>query len=172
MKSLIKKVTDLDEYEVYLYTPTLTKPFYVNLEPISFRKRIRFLIAYFAGYKVFYLFHMERIIGYCLVQNGRDPRYRFASKRDVIVGPYFIIEEYRGRKLSIKLLKYILQESGLNFENAYDYIHKENIPSIKASQAVGFKYMCDANVTKFMRRLKTCKNGGEYAIFRFTKSQH
>ena len=62
---------------------------------------------------------------------------------------------------------YILKHSGLEFECAYDYISKDNLPSIKASEAVGFKYMSDAIITKFTRNIKLCENKGQYEILMY-----
>lgn len=166
----LKKVSDKGSYEIYQYSPTLFKPFYVELEKVSLRRRIRFMIAFFVGYSVFYLVKDGRYAGYCLVQSGKDSRYKFATENDIIVGPYYISEQYRGQKLSIELLKFILNDSDLNYNNAYDYIDKENLPSLKASKAVGFKHMTDANVTKYTRRLKICKNKGQYAILVYKNS--
>jgi len=165
----IEKVFEQDFYEYYKYSPTLFKPFYVNLEKLTFKRRIRLIFAFFVGYSVYYLAKNGEFIGYCLVQSGKDRRYKFATDKDIIVGPYFIKEEHRGKKLSIELLNYVLKESELYFDKAYDYIHKENIPSIKASKAVGFQYMSDANITRYTRRLKLCENNGQYKIFMYQR---
>lgn len=163
----IEKVFEKNSYEYFKYTPTLLKPFYVNLERLTFRRRIRLIFAFFVGYTVYYLAKDGEYVGYCLVQSGKDRRYKFATEKDIIVGPYYIKEEYRGKKLSIELLNYILKESELYFDKAYDYINKDNIPSIKASKAVGFQYMSDANITKYTRRLKLCQNTGQYEIYMY-----
>lgn len=166
----IEKVFEKNLYEYYKYSPTLLKPFYVNLEKLTFKRRIRLIFAFFAGYSVYYLVKSGKYIGYCLVQSGKDRRYKFATEKDIIVGPYYINEEYRGKKLSIELLNYILKHSGLEFECAYDYISKDNLPSIKASEAVGFKYMSDAIITKFTRNIKLCENKGQYEILMYQRS--
>ncbi|NLD46026.1 MAG: hypothetical protein GX660_02340 [Clostridiaceae bacterium] len=170
MKSVIEKKASRDGLIYYEYKPSIIKQFYVDLETISLRRRVRLLMAYFAGYTVYYIAEGNEYVGYCLVQNGSDRRYTFATSEDIIVGPYFIREDYRGRKLSISLLKYVLYTAEINFKYAYDYIHKDNLPSIKASMAVGFKYMSDAKVSKLTRRISLCdSNTGEYLIFRLSK---
>ncbi|MDD4436540.1 MAG: hypothetical protein PHS04_00685 [Tissierellia bacterium] len=170
MKSAMDKKESRDGLTYYEYKPSIIKPFYINLEPISLRRRVRLLMAYFAGYTVYYIADENEIIGYCLVQSGSDRRYTFATHEDIIVGPYFIREDYRGHKLSISLLNYVLYESGLNFKFAYDYIHKNNTPSIKASQAVGFIYMNNAKISKLTRQISLCdSNAGDYLIFKLSK---
>lgn len=164
----MKKVYEENQMALYEYKPTMFKPFYKNLEPLTLRRRVRLFLAYFSGFKVYYLKYKNDYVGYCLVQSGKDSRYKFADEKDIIVGPYFIHEDYRGRKLSILLLEFILYKIGLNFRYAFDYIHKDNIPSIKASKAVGFQYYSDANVSKFFRRITLCSDShGEYYVFQY-----
>ncbi|QKY70307.1 hypothetical protein [Lentibacillus sp. CBA3610] len=166
----MQKVFEQGDISFYEYTPTIFKPFYVNLEPLTLKRRLRLLMAYFSGFKVFYLKYQGEYAGYCLVQSGRDNRYKFASKKDIMVGPYFICEGYRGKKLSVTLLEFILKRSNLEFANAYDYIQKDNIPSIKASEAVGFKYFSDANLSRYVRSIILCDSGqGDFVIYKYTK---
>lgn len=164
----MKQVYREDTFSIYEYRPTLFRPFYIKLEPLTFRRRIRFILAYFSGFKVYYLKEDDVIVGYCIVQSGKDRRYSFATQDDIIVGPYFIDEKYRGRKLSIFLLNFVLKKSGIKFKNAYDYIHKDNIPSIKASKAVGFTYYSDAKVSRYLRSITLYpQNKGDFVILRY-----
>ncbi|MFC7319289.1 GNAT family N-acetyltransferase [Halobacillus campisalis] len=166
----MKLLTEKEGLSFYLYKPTILKPFFKQLEPITLKRRIRLLLAYFTGYTVYYIGENNNLIGYCLVQNGKDNRYKFASEKDVIVGPYFIHEEYRGRKLSKILLEFILKQPELTFRYAYDYIHKDNIPSIKATEAVGFHYLSHAHISKFLRTIKLCEKGeGDYVVYKYIK---
>lgn len=170
MKSSMEKRASIDGLTYYEYKPSIIRPFYINMEPISLRRRVRLLMAYFVGFKVYYIAEGQEYIGYCLVQSGSDRRYTFATNEDIIVGPYFIREDCRGKKMSISLLKYVLDTAETNFKNAYDYIHKDNMPSIKASKAVGFKYMSGAKISKLTRQISLCdSNTGEYLIFRLSK---
>lgn len=167
----MKEVYRKDGFTFYEYSPSITKPFFINMEPLTIKRRIRLLSAYYSGYKVYYLRENDEYVGYCLVQSGSDIRYTFATDKDIMVGPYFIHEKHRGRKLSIFLLDYILKHSDIKFENAYDYIHKNNIPSIKASEAVGFKYFSDANLSKYLRSLNLSKSEkGEYVILKYSNN--
>lgn len=164
----MRKVYQEENFTFYEYTPTLFKPFYINLEPLTLRRRIRLFLAYFSGFKVYYLKENNQFVGYCLVQSGKDKRYNFANKDDIMVGPYFIDEKFRGRKLSVVLLNFVLNKAGIKFNNAYDYIHKGNIPSIKASEAVGFTYYSDANVSRYLRTITLCPpKKGDFVILRY-----
>jgi GNAT superfamily N-acetyltransferase len=108
MRSVMEKKASIDGLLYYKYTPSIFRPVYVNLEPLSLRRRVRLLMAHFAGYTVYYIAEGNEYVGYCVVQSGSDKRYIFATKEDIIVGPYFIREDYRGKKLSVSLLKYVL----------------------------------------------------------------
>ncbi|TWH79373.1 hypothetical protein [Sedimentibacter saalensis] len=164
----MKKIYEYNGFSFHEYNPTIFRPFYVNLEPISMRKRLRFLLAYFAGYKVYYMAKDDEYIGYCVVENGRDIRYKFATNKDILVGPYFVKEDYRGRKLSVMLLEVILHNIGLRYNYAWDYIKKTNIPSIKASSKVGLSYFSDATISSITRQLVLLQdNKGDYCIMRY-----
>src|SRR5699024_12015582 len=97
-------------YTIYEYNPTVFKPFHVNMEPLTWKRRIRLLMAITSGFKVYYLVDGENYTGYFIVQNCKDKRYKFATKNDILVGPYFVSEKYRGKKLSIFLLDFILKK--------------------------------------------------------------
>lgn len=169
----MKKVYEEENLTFYEYEPSIINPFYINLEPLTIKRRIRLLSAYFSGFKVYYIKEANNFVGYCLVQSGKDKRYSFAREGDIMVGPYFIHEDYRGRKLSKVLLEFVLKKSNIIYENAYDYIHKDNIPSIKASEAVGFSYFSDANISQYLRKLTLCPpQKGEYLILKYSKENN
>lgn len=166
----MKKVCKFDNLVLYEYTPTVLRPFFINMEPLSLKRRVRMLQAYFSGYKVYYLRQNDDYIAYCLVQSGRDNRYKFADENDIMVGPYFVSEKYRGQKLSITILNLILKHTDFKFQNAYDYIHEDNVPSIKASEAVGFQLLSRATLSKYTRAIKLTQNG-DYLIFKYESNK-
>jgi RimJ/RimL family protein N-acetyltransferase len=166
----LKFVCNISGYSFYEFRPTLLKLFYVNLEKLYLRKRLRFYLAYFTGYSVYYMKCEDEYVGYCVIANGKASRYRFADKDDIIIGPYYICDKFRGKKLSIFMIDTLLNQIGLQYKNAYDYIAKKNIPSIKASERVGFRYMSDATLSRFSRQIRLCDEGcGDYLIYRFSK---
>src|SRR5699024_358835 len=145
-------------------TPTMTKPFFMDLEKLTIRRRIRMLQAYLFGYRVYYLRENDEYVAYCLVQSGKDSRYKFATENDIMVGPYFVSEKHRGRRLSIILLELVLAQTSFKYNYAYDYIHEDNIPSIKASKAVGFEEYRRAIVNKYTRSLHIRDDGDYYIL--------
>src|SRR5690625_7967864 len=99
----MKKIYEEENFSLYEFKPSILKPFKINLEPLTLRRRIRVIKAYFTGFKVYYLKENGIYIGYRLVQNGKDNRYKFSASKDIIVGRYFLGENHRGQRLSVRL---------------------------------------------------------------------
>lgn len=167
MSDNFREVYSEGTLKIKLYTPSIVRLFGGKLRRLSFRQKIRFYINLIFGYRVYHLYEKNNEIGYCVVANGGSNRYPFASKDDIIVGPYFISEEYRGRKLSIYLVRICVSELENDYIAAYDFIRKDNIASIKTTEACDIEYFSDANYTKFLRILKPVNNhNGEFLIYR------
>ncbi len=163
--SFIKK----DDFEILEYTPTIFHLFYDRIEYISFQRKIRFLFEYFRGYKVYYLLANHTIVGYCVVSKGGG-RYAFASCNDIVVGPYYIIPKFRGKHYSEILLSELLNCDKYSKLTAYVWIRKNNIPSLKCSEKVGFCVNGEANIVGLLRKIKIVYDGsGEYYVFKYGK---
>ncbi|MDD2362488.1 MAG: GNAT family N-acetyltransferase [Oscillospiraceae bacterium] len=169
MLQKLKKICDVNSYTIYQYKPTVWKPLLIHMEAIYFRRRIRLFLECFAGNCVYYLVQNDCFIGYCVVSRGGTFRYQFSTKKDIIVGPYYISESHRGKRLSELLLTQVLAFWKENYEYAYDYIEKSNIASIKASQAVGLEIIQEVNITPFIRKL-VIDNEGEYYLLRMNNT--
>ena len=96
----IKKIYQINDLEWYRYEPSIFHPFYIEMEPTTIMRRIRFLIDYCYGYAVYYLKKGSEWIGYCTITNGKNPRFWFATDSDIVIGPYFIDEQFRGNGYS------------------------------------------------------------------------
>ncbi len=163
----MKEVYRSKAYTFYEYKPTVLRPFYMELEKLYLKRRLRLAIAYFSGYKVYYVKENERYVGYCVVSQGGASRYWFSNKADIIVGPYYICPEYRGRKLSELMLDVVLNRLNIDYACAYEYIAKNNRPSIKAAKSIGFYRIKEADVTPLLRNIRPRENGtGTYWIFK------
>lgn len=158
------------EYEVLKYSPSIIHPFYDNMDPLSLFSRIRFFIEYFYGYDVYYLKRDGIIVGYCTVSSGRNTRYWFADERDIIFGPYFIKEEYRGLGLSRILIDIVLNSLGINYRYAYDYIDNKNIPSIRVTQRLGGIKVFNVNINVITRQMRKSQTG-QYGIYRIAREK-
>lgn len=147
----------------------MCKPLYGNLHTIHFVRRMRFLLEYLhkGHYKVYYLKTGNEYVGYCVVTPG-GRRLGCSSRKDIVLGPYYISEVHRGKGLSKLLLRLTLEHCSYPYEDAYDWIHENNLPSIHASEAVGFKPCGRLNVVGLMRKLVVADNG-DNIIYRYKK---
>lgn len=158
--SLIKKVAEEGELSLWLFMPTLTKPLLCNFSPMSGVRRIRYLLEYLhtQHYKAFYLERVGELKGFCVAAPG-GRRLKCSTRNDIVLGPYYIDEAERGKGYSKELIRLVTENYGGPYRYAYDWIGKDNIPSIKASEAVGFVRYGELKIVSKLRRLVPV-NGG------------
>jgi len=99
MKYRLKTIYNDEFYSIKIFKPSIYSLFYGNLRRMNFHEKIRFFITLLSGYKIYYLFKGDEDIGYCVVSKGSNLRYPFATKKDIIIGPYFIKENHKGQFL-------------------------------------------------------------------------
>jgi len=168
MSTHFNEIFSDDIISIKLFKPSIFRLFGGKLRKLGLRQKIRFYLNLIRGYRVYHLFKNNIEIGYCVITNGGSRRYPFADKNDIIVGPYFIDEKYRGKKLSIFLVKKCLIDFEKNYIAAYDFIKKDNIISIKTTEASGFNYYSDAFYTKYLRVLKPMEDkSGTFLIYQY-----
>ena len=159
----MKKIFEENTFELFEYTPTPIKPFFIDMEPTTIMRRFRFLIDLFYGYKVYYLKKDGVIVGYCTITSGRNPRFWFAEKNDIIIGPYFVDDKYRRKGISTMMVDWVIYKGGLSWDKAYLYILNSNKPSIRVVEKLGGKLIFHVHNT-FYRKLVR-KELGEYGIY-------
>lgn len=157
------------EYKIYAYKPSLFRMFYRNYEKQTPQRFIRFLFELHKGYTVYYLEKDENIVAYSVVSKGGG-RYHFAENSDIVVGPYFVLEEYRGNHYSEILVSEILNHIETDYRYAFDWVKKTNEPSLKCSDRVGFRIVNTADIIPPLRKIVVRNNdSGEYYILRMKK---
>ena len=164
---LIKCVED-NEFSLYLYKPTLTKPLLFDFESMSLTRRVRYLLEYLRSehYKVFYLSVRDEFVGFCVVTPG-GRRLCYSSRDDIVLGPYYIDESKRGNGYSKELIRLVIENYGRPYHYAYDWIHKDNLPSIKASEACGFVRYGEIKIVGKLRRLVPVNGGGTSWVYQY-----
>ncbi|MBR0406934.1 MAG: GNAT family N-acetyltransferase [Clostridia bacterium] len=160
---MLKPVYEVDHFRVLKYEPTALNPFYVDMEPTTIMRRLRFLIDLKYGYSVYYLEKEGIMLGYCTITSGKNPRFWFADEKDIIIGPYYIDEKYRGYGYSTKLVDIVINKCETNWEKAYVYILNSNVPSIKVTEKVGGKLIFHVHNTFYRKLIKS--NNGEYGVY-------
>ncbi len=160
----IAKLNKIFEYDdgcsLYEYTPSLLHPLLFDYEPMKFVRRCRYFFEYMHldHYKVYYLSVKNDFVGFCVVSPG-GRKLKCSNKDDIILAPYFIEKSKRGQGYSKRLIMAVLNEYPNPYNCAFDWIMKTNIPSIRASEACGFKKIAELNVTGIMRKLCITDDG-------------
>jgi RimJ/RimL family protein N-acetyltransferase len=165
-KDKLRFITSIEGLDYYKYIPTFGKWLYKNYEHMHFRRWIRFLLEFYGKgkYVVYYIAKDSAILGYCLVAPG-GRRLKCSDQTDIVLGPYYILPGFRGRGYSKQLIRTVTEKLHGNYICAYDYIAKDNIPSLKATEACGFVKYGELKIVGLLRHL-VATSDGDYVIFR------
>lgn len=158
-----------NQYSLHEYRPTLVHPLAIDFEPLRIVRRFRFWFEILmGGYRVYYLAVDGEFVGYCVVTPG-GRRLSVSTKKDIVLGPYFVMPQHRGKGYAKMVVKMTLEHCSYEYECAFDWIHETNIPSIKTSEACGFvREGHRLNVVGFMRKL-VLNDKGDNIIFKYSK---
>ena len=153
---------------MYLYRPSLFRPLLADGEKIRPVRRLRFLYEYLhlGHYDVYYLADSGELAGYCVVTPG-GRRLKCSGKRDIVLGPYYVYEDMRGKGYSEIMISAVLRNYRRDYRCAFDWIAKDNIPSIKATKRCGFKKIGELRVVGKMRRLVMVRENGTSVVYRY-----
>lgn len=147
-----------ENFRVLKYKPTISNPLYKPSKPLTFSDKVSLFIDYIFGYTVYYIKNNNGIIGSCIVRNGKSPRFTFANKRDIIVGPCLIDEEYKGEGFDGKLITIILNNCEKNRKNAFILVDVSNRSCIKTVKRLGARLVCLA-CKMGLKRMRPDANG-------------
>lgn len=165
----LKLVDKEGAFSLYEYRPTVFRPLLVQFEPLRMIRRLRFLKEMLSGgYRVYYLVESDMLVGHCVLAPG-GRRLSISTKDDIVVGPYFVAPEHRGKGYAKVLVRMTLQSCSYKYKNAFDWIHKDNYASIKTTEACGFvQEENKLNVVGKTRKLVLGDNGS-YLIYKYTR---
>lgn len=163
----MKIVRNVGGVQLYEFEPSLFSPMALPMEQLSMIRRGRLLLEYLCGgYKVYYLKINDDFVGYCVVSPG-GRRLRCSKKNDIVIGPYYILPEWRGKGYAKILVKMTLKFCTYDFNEVYCWIHHMNIPSIRTVEACGMKPNgLHLNVVGKFRKLVLDKNGN-YIVYKY-----
>lgn len=157
----MKQIAEEGGAQLYEYLPSAFKLLAINFEKPRFVRQMRFLLEYLhrGHYKVYYLAVTGVFVGYCVVTPG-GRRLWVSKKEDIVLGPYFVLPEHRGKGYAKVLVKMTLEHCSYDYKLAYDWIHDDNFASIKTSEACGFvREGSRLNVVGLTRRLVPSEEG-------------
>lgn len=163
-----KYLFDTNGMSIYLYRGDPFTPSMVPLDQVTIQARIRLFFEWFYGRRVYYakLIGSNEWLGYCAVVSGRNPRYFFSGKHDIVFGHYMIIPKYRGKGFSVKLLKSVMDNAENNYDNAYAYVSTDNIISQRAITSFGGEAICNLSINGLFRRIRRCDGEGNFVLFK------
>ena len=156
-----------DGWNIWEYTPTLFHTFAHECGRRTFQNKIRFLLELLrGGVKIYYLSIDKTIVAYSVIAKGGG-RYSFATPEDVVIGPYYVFAEHRGKRYSELLIEQLLGSAAVKNKHAFEWIKKTNIPSLKCSEKTGFKIIASADLSRYLRRIRVRDDmDGEYYILK------
>ena len=95
-----------NQYSLHEYRPTLVHPLAIDFEPLRIVRRFRFWFEILmGGYRVYYLAVDGEFVGYCVVTPG-GRRLSVSTKKDIVLGPYFVSPKHRGKGYATECLNY------------------------------------------------------------------
>ena len=59
---------------------------------------------------------------------GGDRRLSVSTKKDIVLGPYFVMPLHKGKGYAKMVVKMTLEHCSYDYEYAFDWIHETNIP--------------------------------------------
>ena len=157
-----------NQFSLYEYKPSLLHPLAIDFEPLRTVRCFRFWFELLkGGYTVYYLTVGEVVAGHCVVTPG-GRRLKVSAKEDIVLGPYFIDPQYRGKGYSKILLRLVLEYCSYPFKVAYDFIYEKNEASIGCTRSVGFEPFGRLYVSRWLRRL-VITDQGDNILFKYVK---
>ena len=147
----------LDEkYKLFLFIPSFIRlfPRSGNMHKMDIKQKLRFLTLLIHGYKVYVLSDLENnTIGCVTVANGKTYRYPFADENDLIIGPYFVLPEYRRQGIATRMIKCVIERYETNYNSLFAHIWHENQASVECMKKLGFHTIGTLRTTRI---LQTC----------------
>ena len=137
-------------FSFFVYRPRLTRLFLVNYQEMYLKKTVRFILSMIRGSVIIYMKKDDEIVGYCLLEPG-EGRYPDISGNDVVISPYVIKEDQRGKGYGTVLLSAV-KDIIHNEKKIYAMVKKDNIPSVRAMEKAGYSKIAFADIHGFLRR--------------------
>ena len=125
--------------------------------------KIRWRNQYEYGYRVYRLLDESGDVGYCGISDGGIGDYPHASGDDIIIGPYFVSEDQRGKGYAARMIDLILKEHELTYDKAWIHIATDNTPSIKTAENLGFEMVFRAVMNDKHQLEKS--DDGNYCVY-------
>lgn len=118
-------------------------------------------------YQVYYVCDKNEIVGFAVVSSG-GRRLSCSTRNDIILGPIIINKDIRGCGYGTRLIHAVLTDLELRFENAYEFIHEWNIPSIRTAEKNGYVFVGRGAYYGVLKNVIVKDSGN--LIYKYTKN--
>jgi GNAT superfamily N-acetyltransferase len=181
MRDIIHKrmqfLGEFDGIDFYRYSPALLRPYYMaypKQDHPPYEKRgvhqIRMLLEYLrGGYHVIYMVREGEILGHLVVARG-GRRLAVSTPEDIVVGPIFVSPSLRGQGIGTIGIRVVLNELGLKYRYAYEFIRQDNIASIRTVEKNGYVFVERAREQGLMKNLVSCPDG-DFVVYCYELSK-
>lgn len=128
-------------YQLYKFIPS-----WRHLMPDHdlFRREMKnkasIIFRFVFGYIVFILYSTnDKPVGFCVLKRRQGFRQTFMKKGDVLIAPYYVAEESRGKGLAVAMMKTIISQGiSTSSGSCYAVVHYDNYASLHVLEQVGF----------------------------------
>lgn len=163
---------EVDGLRYYSFHPSICHIYYPCYEgneiPPYFTRivhRIRMTRElYKSRYQVIYMVKNHAVIGHLVVGCGGS-RIAMSTKRDIVIGPIWVVPSQRSNGYASKGIHFILHNLAIDFDYAYEYIEKVNTPSIRTVQKNGFEFVNECGEYGPFKVIRPC-SGGYLNVYR------
>lgn len=163
--------------DFYEYSPSLLHPYFTDYPKEGHphyeghvAHKIRMMIEYLrGGYRVYYMVLDGEVAGHIVVAEG-GRRLKVSTERDIVLGPVFTSPSMRGRGIGTAGIRVVLNDLGLEYDSAYEFILNSNLASIRTVEKNGYVLVGHARESGPMKNMISCDDGN-YSVYRYVKNK-
>ena len=163
---------EIDGIRYYSFKPSVNQIYYPcykgdEIPPYFTRTvhKVRMLRElYKSKYQVIYMKKDNVFLGHLVVGRGGS-RIAMSTKDDIVIGPIWVVPSQRSKGYASRGIDFILHHLDVDYNYAYEYIEKVNIPSIRTVQKNGFEFV-DACCENGLFRVIRPRGGGHLNVYR------
>lgn len=175
-KPSMKYITSVKGLDFWCFRPSMFCQYFMDYpeeEHPWYEKRllhrVRMMLEHLrGGYIVYYLYASEELVGHIVVARG-GWRLRVSTEKDIVLGPIWISPRHRNRGFAARGIHAVLHELGLEYENAYEYIAKDNWASRRTVEKNNYVLLGEARERGLLKHIEMYE-GGEFVVYRYSHS--
>jgi hypothetical protein len=165
MKRLKKIFETLNEI-IYEFTPSLSSLYWkCDILNFGLKGKVLCLLKYPFGYRIYYALQNDCVAYYCFISYGYFVKHPYVRKREILVGPYFTKQEFRGLGIAQRALSIILKHN--KYCTAFVFVAKKNIASQRVVSRNNFVQACYGDYKGLLSifRLSHVRDDNGYIVY-------